>query len=114
MKLELFYVPTSDLGATLALYRDGLGFTEVWREGETTAAVTLAGSGVQVLLDQDPDAPAGPMLTVDSVTEFHASRPPSLTVLSAPAQIPGGFLAAYAEPGGGTFYVIDQSSDQER
>ena len=112
MKLELLFIPTSDLSATLALYRDGLGFSEVWREGETTAAVTLAGSGIQVMLDQDPDAPAGPMFTVDSVTEFHASRPAELTVLSAPAEIPGGLLALYAEPGGSTFYVIDQSSDQ--
>jgi catechol 2,3-dioxygenase-like lactoylglutathione lyase family enzyme len=112
MKLELLYVPTSNLSATLAVYRDGLGFTEVWREGETTAAVTLAGSGIQVMLDQDPDAPAGPMFTVDSVAEFHATRPAGLTVLSAPAEIPGGFLALYADPGGSTFYVIDQSSDQ--
>ena len=112
MKLEFLYVPTSDLGATLALYRDGLGFTELWREGDTTAALTLPGSEVQVMLDQDAEAPGGPMFTVDSVAEFHASRPVQLQVLTAPTAIPGGFLALYAEPGGSSFYVIDQSSDQ--
>ena len=29
MKLEFLFVPTSDLSASLGLYRDGLGFTEV-------------------------------------------------------------------------------------
>ena len=29
MKLEFLFVPTSDLKASLALYRDGFGFTEV-------------------------------------------------------------------------------------
>lgn len=112
MKLELVYVPTSNLDATLALYRDGLGFSEVWREGATTAAVTLPGGEVQLMLDQDPNAPAGPMFSVDSVTEFHASRPAELIVQSGPSEIPGGFLAIYSEPGGSTFYVIDQSMDQ--
>jgi hypothetical protein len=33
MKLEFLFVPTSDLSRSLTLYRDGLGFTESWREG---------------------------------------------------------------------------------
>lgn len=52
------------------------------------------------------------MLSVDSVVEFHASRPEALTVVSEPTEIPGGFLALYTEPGGGAVYVIDQSLDQ--
>lgn len=54
----------------------------------------------------------GPMFSVNSVTEFHATRPAELTVQSAPTEIPGGFLAVYSEPGGSIFYVIDQSKDQ--
>lgn len=112
MDLEMFYVPTTDLGASLELYR-ALGFTEVWREGENTAAVTLPDGKVQVMLDtSDGAAPAGLMLTVPSVTEFHASRPESLVPVEEPAAIPGGFWASYTEPGGGTLYVIDQSTDQ--
>ena len=111
MKLELLYVPTSDLNASLALYRDGLGFTEVWREGETTAALALPGSEVQLMLDADPTAASGPMFAVDSVEAFHANRADALTVVEAPAEIPGGFLATYREPGGATIYVIDQSTD---
>jgi hypothetical protein len=49
LKLEFLFVPTSDLGASLGLYRDGLGFNEVWREGDATVALALPGSDVQLL-----------------------------------------------------------------
>ncbi|ASR38123.1 hypothetical protein BAY61_27440 [Prauserella marina] len=113
MKLEFLFTPTSDLAASLALYRDTLGFTEVWREGDTTVALALPGSDVQVMLDaNDPKAPVGPLFVVDSVKAFHAARPESLVVLEEPSDIPGGCLATYQDPGGATIYVMDQSTDQ--
>lgn len=113
MKLEFLFVPTSDLKASLAVYRDTLGFTEVWREGDATVALTLPGSDVQVMLDaNDPQAPVGPLFVVDSVEAFHAARADALTVLEEPSEIPGGFLATYQDPGGSTIYVMDQSTDQ--
>ena len=112
MKLEFLFVPTSDLNASLALYRDGLGFTEVWREGDATVALAMPGTDVQIMLDaHDPDAPLGPLFVVDSVEAFHAARAASLTVVEAPSEIPGGFLATYQDPGGATIYVMDQSTD---
>jgi catechol 2,3-dioxygenase-like lactoylglutathione lyase family enzyme len=112
MKLEFLFVPTSDLSASLALYRDGLGFTEVWREGNTTVALSLPGSDVQLMLDaNDPSATVGPLFVVDSVEAFHAARAESLTVVEEPSEIPGGFLATYQDPGGATIYVMDQSTD---
>ena len=112
MKLEFLFVPTSDLSASLALYRDTLGFTEVWREGDATVALTLPGSDVQVMLDaNDPDAPVGPLFVVDSVEKFHAGRPDSLVVIDGPSEIPGGFLATYRDPGGSFLYVMDQTTD---
>jgi catechol 2,3-dioxygenase-like lactoylglutathione lyase family enzyme len=108
MKLEFLFVPTSDLSASLALYRDGLGFAEAWREG----ALTMPGTDVQLMLDaHDPDAPLGPLFVVDSVEAFHAARAESLTVVEEPSEIPGGFLATYQDPGGATIYVMDQSTD---
>jgi catechol 2,3-dioxygenase-like lactoylglutathione lyase family enzyme len=112
MKLELLLVPTTDLAASLALYRDGLGFTEMWREGDSTAALALPGTEVQIMLDaSDPNAPAGPIFVVDSVTGFHADRPAALAVVEERAVIAGGFMATYREPGGATIYVLDQSTD---
>ena len=112
MKLEFLFVPTSDLSASLGLYRDGLGFTEVWREGEATVALALPGSDVQLMLDShDPDAPLGPLFVVDSVEAFHAARPETLTVVEEPGEIPGGFMATYQDPGGATIYVMDQATD---
>ena len=75
MKLEFLFIPTSDLSASLALYRDGLGFTEMWREGDATVALALPGTDVQLMLDaNDPDAPLGPLFVVDSVEAFHVAR----------------------------------------
>jgi catechol 2,3-dioxygenase-like lactoylglutathione lyase family enzyme len=112
MKLEFLFVPTSNLHASLALYRDGLGFTEVWREGDATVALALPGTDVQLMLDaNDPDAPLGPLFVVDSVKAFHAARAESLTVVEQPSEIPGGFMATYQDPGGATIYVMDQSTD---
>jgi catechol 2,3-dioxygenase-like lactoylglutathione lyase family enzyme len=113
MKLEFLFTPTSDLQASLALYRDGLGFTEVWREGDATVALAVPGSEVQLMLDaNDPEAPGGPLFVVDSVEAFHAARPQMLAVIEAPTEIPGGFLATYQDPGGAILYVMDQSTDQ--
>jgi len=88
------------------------GFTEVWREGDATVALSLPGTDVQLMLDaNDPDAPVGPLFVVDSVKAFHATHPETLTVIDEPAEIPGGFLATYQDPGGVTIYVMDQSTD---
>jgi catechol 2,3-dioxygenase-like lactoylglutathione lyase family enzyme len=112
MKLEFLFVPTSDLKTSLALYRDGLGFTEAWREGDATVALVVPGSDVQIMLDShDPTAPIGPLFVVDSVQTFHAGRPESLIVLEEPNEIPGGFMATYQDPGGATIYVMDQATD---
>jgi catechol 2,3-dioxygenase-like lactoylglutathione lyase family enzyme len=113
MKLEFLLAPTSDLKASLTLYRDGFGFSEVWREGDATVALTLPGTDVQLMLDaSDPDAPFGPLFVVDSVEAFHATRPETLTVIDEISEIPGGFMATYLDPGG-TTVVMDQSTDSD-
>ena len=112
MKLEFLFAPTADLDASLALYRDGLGCQEVWREGDATVALTLPGTDVQLMLDSnDPSAPVGPLFVVDSVVAFHAAKPEGLGVLEEPNEIPGGFMATYQDPGGMVVYVMDQSTD---
>lgn len=112
MKLEFLYAPTTDLTASLALYRDGFGCEEVWREGDATVALTLPGTDVQLMLDaNDPSAPMGPLFVVDSVQAFHDTRPGALQVLDEPSEIPGGFIAVYRDPAGAAIYVMDQSTD---
>lgn len=114
MKLEFLYLPTNDLAGTLATYREVFGATELWREGDTTAALSLPNTSAQLMLDaSDPDAPVGPMFVVESVQAFHTSRPSSLTVVAEPSEIPGGAMAVYRDPGGTTIYLLDQSSDTE-
>jgi catechol 2,3-dioxygenase-like lactoylglutathione lyase family enzyme len=114
MKLEFLFAPTSDLQASLALFRDGFGCEEVWREGVATIALTLPGTDVQLMLDaNDPDAPFGPLFIVDDVQKFHEARPGALSVVDAPSEIPGGFSATYRDAGGTTIYVMDQSNEAE-
>lgn len=110
MKLEFLLAPTRDLQASLSLYRDGLGFVEKWREGDTTVTLALPDSDVGIMLDAaDPDAPSGPVFAVDSVAAFHADRPRELGVVAEPSEIPDGSIAAYSDPGGFVFYVLDQA-----
>jgi len=112
MKLEFLYMPTRDLSAALALYRDGLGWQEAWREGESTVSLTLPGTDVQLMLDaSDPDGAFGPIFVVDDVHAFHTGRPSELQISAEPEAIPGGSMATYEDQSGHTIYVLDQSED---
>lgn len=112
MKFQFLYAPTSDLEASVALYRDGLGCEEIWREGESTVALAMPGTDVQLMLDaNDPDASVGPIFVVDDVHAFHAGRPTGLQVVDEPSEIPGGVIAVYEDPAGVTVHVMDQSTD---
>ena len=112
MHLQFFFIPTADLGASLALCRDGFGFTEAWREGDETVALDVPRSDVQLMLDaHDADAPAGPIYLVEDLRAWHATKPEALGVIEQPAEIPGGYQAVYADPGGALIYVMDQSTD---
>lgn len=116
MKLEFLYTPTPDLQKSLALYRDGLGWEEAWREGESTVSLQLPGTDVQVMLDlvvdePDPDNRPGPVFVVDSVARFTAERPAGLRACGEPTEIPGGFMATYEDPAGNPIYVMDQSTE---
>jgi predicted enzyme related to lactoylglutathione lyase len=114
MKLEFLYAPTRDLQASLALYRDELGWDEAWREGESTVSLKVPGSDVQLMLDaiDANDATGfGPVFVVDDVKRFTSGRPRGLRVTSEPQEIPGGYLATFADPSGNTIYVMDQSLD---
>jgi catechol 2,3-dioxygenase-like lactoylglutathione lyase family enzyme len=115
MKLEFLYVPTRDLQAALALYRDELGWDEAWREGESTVSLTLPGTDVQLMLDaaeSDGGGAFGPIFVVDDARRFFSERPDALRASAEPDEIPGGFLARFQDPSGNTIYVMDQSTEE--
>lgn len=112
MKLEFLYTPVKDLKAALALYRDALGWEEVWREGDSTVSLKLPGTDVQLMLDEiESAAGVGPIFVVESVESFHADRPSELGVRDEPQEIPGGSLATYEDASGNPIYVMDQALD---
>ena len=115
MKLEFTYLPTRDLNASLELYRDVLGFDELWREGEQTVGLAVPGSDVALMLDAggQPDWGPGPMFTVEHVPTFIAEHDGQIDVAVEPFEIPGGALFALRDPGGNLIYVMDQSTGDE-
>jgi catechol 2,3-dioxygenase-like lactoylglutathione lyase family enzyme len=111
MKLEFLNLPTRDLQASLALYRDELGWEEAWREGDTTVSLKLPGSDVQLMLVAGDGAESafGPLFVLDDARQFNAQRPRGLRVTGEPQEIPGGYLVTFEDPSGNTIYVMDQS-----
>jgi catechol 2,3-dioxygenase-like lactoylglutathione lyase family enzyme len=112
MRLEFIYLPTNDLPSALALYRDRLGFDEVWREGELTVGLRIDGTDTALMVDAAavPGAPPGPIFGVDRVDDWLADREEALDVFMPPADIPGGRLMGFRDPAGNHLYVLDQST----
>ena len=74
MKLEFMYLPTQDLDAALALYRDTLGFDELWREGELTVGLGT-GTEVALMIDAACGRPASARARSSSPTTSRRSTP---------------------------------------
>ena len=114
MKLSLIDMPVKDLEAALALYRDTLGLEEARREGDMTAGLTLPGTEVELLLDQDApegDKP-GPFFQVDDVDAFYARRQHELAFVAPPRSIPPGRYVAFDDPSGNRVHVLDLSAQR--
>ncbi len=112
---EFIYVPTPDLASALALYRDELGFNELWREGELTVGLAVPGSETAIMLDAaaEPGAGPGPIFAVERVDDWIAGRAEALDVFMAPFDIPGGRLMGIRDPAGNHVYVMDQSTAEQ-
>lgn len=113
--VSFFYVPVPELAPALTFYRDTLGWTEGWREGDHTVALTMPGVEVQLMVDVDTERVGrpGPMLLVDDVRTWIDERRAELTVWLEPVEIPGGWWAGFADPHGNAVYVLDQSLDND-
>jgi catechol 2,3-dioxygenase-like lactoylglutathione lyase family enzyme len=112
MRLEFIYVPTTNLDAALALYRDTLGFDERWREGELTVGLGIPDNEAAVMIDAAaaPGSGPGPVYSVDRVDEWLASLEVKLDVFLPPSDIPGGRLMGFRDGDGNAVYVLDQSA----
>lgn len=112
MNLAFVYLPVKDIKTALALYRDTLGFDEAWREGDFTAGLTLPGTEVVLMLDQDvPEGDkAGPFFQVDDVDAFYAQHKARLNFVIAPRDIPPGRHAAFEDDSGNRVHVLDLSA----
>ena len=112
MRLDFIYMPTQDLPGALALYRDALGFDEVWREGELTVGLAIPGSETALMVDAAaaPGSGPGPIFGVERVDAWLSDRGDALDVFLPPSDIPGGRLMGARDAAGNHFYVMDQST----
>ena len=107
MKLAFVYAPVADLDQGAAFYRDTLGWSEAWRDGDDTVAFAIPGGDVQVMVSTTPQQ-AGPMYLVDRVADFLAAHP-DLPVVVPVFAIPDGVVAGVTDPAGNVLYVFDQA-----
>ena len=113
MKLSYLYTPVKDLKEALAFYRDTLGLEEHWREGELTCGLTLPGTEVGLMLDQDTtETKAGPFFTVPDVRAFYEEKKGALLFQGEPSRIPPGWYAAFEDPAGNVIRVMDRTADE--
>ena len=111
-KLIYQFVPVKDLVTAVDLYRDTLGFTESWREGDLTVAFDLPGSEVKLLIEQVEagriDA-AGPVFLVPSVHQTVIRYKDHLTFIGEPAETPDGLWVGAKDDSGNGIYFTDES-----
>jgi catechol 2,3-dioxygenase-like lactoylglutathione lyase family enzyme len=112
MRLDFIYLPVRDLTDALTLYRDGLGFDELWREGEHTVGLAIPGSETALMVDAaaEPGSGPGPIFGVERVDGWLAEQEQPLDVFLPPSDIPGGRLMGFRDPAGNHVYVMDQSA----
>ena len=113
--VEFFYLPVPELAPALAFYRDTLGWTEGWREGDHTVSLAMPGVDVQLMVDVDPERVGrpGPISSSTTPVDGSTQRRGELTVWLEPIEIPGGWWAGFEDPHGNAVYVLDQSSANE-
>lgn len=113
MNLAFMYQAVDDLPAALGFYRDTLGLTESWREGETTVAFELPGSTVQLMVDLRPDDnpkwSSGLFFQVPDVVAF-VQEHGELNWLDEPTDVPDGKAATFTDPAGNTIHIFDEST----
>lgn len=115
MRLRFFYQPVTDLEDAATFYRDVLGWTEAWREGTTTAAFTMPGSDLSIMLDEDPSEPAGgPFLVVEDVRAFYEENKGRLDFIEEPVAIAPGMYARFTDPSGNVIRIMDDTTSRER
>lgn len=85
MQLTFLYHPVKDVEAAVAFYRDVLGMDEAWRMGDETAAFTLPGSDVELMLDlvTDSEQPGG-FFGVDDVDRFFQDHKDDISFTQEP------------------------------
>jgi len=114
MKLTFLYHPVKDIKQSVAFYRDVLGWDEAWRMGDDTAAMSIPGSEVIVMLaiDPDPEAVSSGFFELDDVDAFYESRKDEIDFVDQPQDLPPIRYASFIDPDGNLLRLFtDQSQD---
>jgi catechol 2,3-dioxygenase-like lactoylglutathione lyase family enzyme len=108
VRLRFIYAPVADLPSGIAFYRDTLGLSESWREGESTVAFAIPDAGVDIMVTNEvPGEPPGPMYQVPVLADYLAARP-DFVVRVEQRDIPDGAVIGIEDPAGNVVYFFDQ------
>ena len=112
MRLDFVYLPVPDLQPALALYRDALGFDELWREGDLTVGLAIPGTETAIMVDAAGGAGGRARPDLRRRQRRRVARGPrgQFELVMPPSDIPGGRLMCFRDPGGNHVYVMDQSA----
>lgn len=117
MRLTFEYRPVRDLESAATFYRDVLGLSEAWREGDDTVAFTVVGTEVELMLGlQLPDDEfewfAGPMFEVDDLARWQDEH--VAVVFAGPvSHTPPVRVLPCRDSSGNGFYVYELDSTPE-
>ena len=100
MKLQFLYHPVPNAAEAARFYRDHFGWTELWREQDTTIAIKMPGTDVALMLDQDDGAlTAGGFFEVPKRGRHVSRKERRVSIRRAPARHPGWALCPIPRPG---------------
>jgi catechol 2,3-dioxygenase-like lactoylglutathione lyase family enzyme len=107
MKLAFLFHPVKDLQESQKYY-EGLGMTEVWREGNQVRGLSIPDSDVQLMIEEDElELGPGGVFVVESVDHFYEKNEKTLDFVKSPCTIPPGRYAIYKDGTGNPIRIID-------
>ncbi|TDQ36567.1 VOC family protein [Aureibacillus halotolerans] len=107
-----FFMPVKDLKQAKQLYRDTLGLTESWREGDKIVGFKLPNTDIELMVEEvsegTPSAP-GPIFLVPSVQDIYEKGSDTLQFIDEPGETPDGLWLSAKDDSGNGIYFTDES-----
>src|SRR4051812_27006568 len=111
-KIDRLVIRVSSLASAVKYYHDVMGLRIV-RQEQRAAVLRFADGSAELVLHNDPDAPAEAIyFLVDSVREMYQKRQElKLQFSSPPVRVARGFRATVKDPFGTVMHLLDRTAN---